>query len=120
MIAIGINNLISGGNTAEETAAGIITLTDEACKEFPNSRIILLGILPSGKEKQSEIRKKCDRIHEILGAQKFGRAEYINPSKWFLDTNGDIRYGLYSGDYIHLTPEGYKVWAEKIAECIRR
>ena len=119
VIAIGINNLISGGNTAEETAAGIITLTDEACKEFPNSRIILLGLLPSGKEKQSEIRKKCDRIHEMLGAHKFGRAEYTNPSTWFLDENGTIRDGLYSGDYIHLTAEGYKIMAAKIADMIK-
>lgn len=119
VIAIGINNIIAG-NTPEETAGGIIAVAKEACKTFPDSRIIVLGLLPSGKEKNSERRMKCDKIHQILSAYKFDRAEYINPSNWFLDANGDIRDGLYGGDYIHITPEGYKVLAEKIAECIRK
>lgn len=120
IIAIGINNLLSGADTPEDTAEGIITVTDEACKQFPDSHIVLLGLYPSGKEQQSEIRGKCDKIHELLKAHKFTKVEYINPTQWFLDEKGTIRDGLYGGDYIHLTDEGYKVVADKVAQIIKK
>lgn len=66
VIAIGINNLISGENTPEEVAEGIVAVTKEAVIAFPDSRILLLGLLPAGKEKGSAIRMSCDKIHAIL------------------------------------------------------
>ena len=50
VIAIGINNLVVGQDTADDTAEGIIAVTEEACRQFPDSKIILLGLFPSGKE----------------------------------------------------------------------
>ena len=120
IIAIGINNLIGGSDTPEDTAEGIIAVTNEARKQFPNSRIILLGLFPSGKEKQSDIRGKCDKIHQILRTHKPKGVEYFNPTQWFLDQNGTIRDGLYGGDYIHFTSEGYKVAASEIARIINK
>ena len=119
VIAIGINNLLSGGNTPEEVAEGIIAVTEEAEEKFPDSRIILLGILPSGKENQSEIRMKCNRIHDILKKQSFTRTEYYNPTWWFLAPDGNIRTGLYNNDYVHLTAEGYQVMATEIAKLMK-
>lgn len=48
VIAIGINNLISGKDSPENTAEGIIAVANEVRKQFPESRIILLGLFPSG------------------------------------------------------------------------
>lgn len=118
IIAIGINNLLSGKDSPEEVAEGIIAVTDETSKQFPASKIILFGLYPSGKESNSDIRIKCNKIHEILGQHPFKNITYINPTPWFLDESQTIREGLYSGDYIHLTGEGYKVLAGKIAEII--
>lgn len=118
VIAIGINNLVSGENAPEQVAEGIISVTDAAYKEFPNSNIILLGLFPSGKEKQSAIRIKCDKIHEILQEHQFKNVTYINPTDWFLDSNGTIRDGLYAGDYIHLTAQGYEIVARKLTSIL--
>lgn len=121
VIAIGINNLISGGDDAEDTAEGIIAVTEEACREFPESKIILLGLFPSGKEKDCEVRRQCNRIHEVLGGHSFDkRVVYVNPTEWFLDEKGTIKGDLYSGDYIHLTEKGYECVAEKLKELIER
>ena len=65
-------------------------------------------LLPAGKEKGSAIRMSCDKIHAILKKKKLAGAEYVNPTEWFLDADGRIRDELYSGDYTHLTEEGYK------------
>ena len=77
MIAIGINNLISGKDSPENTAEGIIAVANEVRKQFPESRIILLGLFPSGKEQQSKVRTQCDKIHDILQHHRFEKVEYI-------------------------------------------
>ena len=120
VIAIGINNLIVGQDTADDTAEGIIAVTEEACKQFPDSKIILLGLFPSGKEQDSAVRKQCDRIHELLGAHTFGaQVGYTNPTGWFLDEQGTIRDGLYSGDYIHFTDKGYACVASHLIQLMK-
>ena len=60
VIAIGINNLVVGQDTADDTAEGIIAVTEEACRQFPDSKIILLGLFPSGKEQGSAVREQCN------------------------------------------------------------
>ena len=49
---------------------------------------------------------------------KLAGAEYVNPTEWFLDADGRIRDELYSGDYTHLTEEGYKLMADKIMKAL--
>lgn len=119
IIAIGINNLISGNNTPEDTAEGIIAVTKETERRFPDSHIIVLGLLPSGKKTQSDIRLRCNRIHQILKSHTFEKALYINPTQWFTDEKGDIKEGLYANDYIHLTDKGYQVMAKQIKPLLQ-
>ena len=75
---------------------------------------------PSGKEPASVIRRQCDRIHELLGSHAFDkRVTYTNPTGWFLDERGVIRDGLYGGDYIHLTENGYACVASHLIELMK-
>lgn len=119
-IAIGINNLISGNNQPEDVAEGICAVTQEAERQFPQARILLLGLLPSGKQASSEIRGKCDRIHEILDKTRFDRADYINPTAWFVTSDGSLNDDYYSGDYIHLKQQGYEVLARHLHEWMEK
>lgn len=117
IISIGINNL-GGNDDPEDVAQGIIAVAAEAQKQLPDTRIIVMGLLPAGKEANSAIRKKCDQIHQILAKTKWKGMEYVNPTKWFTDADGTMTEGLYAGDYIHLTLEGYRVWAREIVKLI--
>ena len=119
VITIGINNLLGGADSPEDVAEGIIAVAKEAKKQLPDTRIILFGPLPSGKEGNSAIRIKCNRIHEILNRTKIKGVEYINPTSWFTQPDGSMTPGLYGGDYIHLTGDGYKVWATEIVKLIK-
>ena len=98
----------------------ICPVADEVRKQFPESRIILLGLFPSGKEQQSKVRTQCDKIHDILQHHRFEKVEYINPTKWFTEADGTMKDGLYGNDYIHFTGEGYKVAATEIAKILAR
>lgn len=101
VIAIGVNNIVVGGNDADDIAEGIIAVAEEAEKVFPESDIVLLGLYPTGKDKDGVARRKYNRIHELLGTHTFGRVRYVDPTGWFVDADGNIRDGLYGGDYIH-------------------
>ena len=118
IISIGINNL-GGGDDPQDVAQGIIAVAAEAKRQLPDTRIIVMGLLPAGKEATSDIRQKCDKIHQILANRKWKGMEYINPTAWFTDADGNLSTGLYGGDYIHLTSEGYKVWANEIIKLIK-
>lgn len=120
IIAIGINDLIGENETPEHVAEGIIAVVREARKQLPDTRIILLGLLPSGKEGNSAIRLKCNKIHQLLARTKWKGIEYVNPTKWFIETDGTMKNGLYGGDYIHLTTAGYQVWGEEISKLIKQ
>ena len=117
ILTIGINN-INAGDNAEDVAQGIIACAEEARRQMPNSRIITLGLLPAGKA-GSQMRKECDRVHAILKKSRIKGVEYVNPTEWFTLQSGDIDPALYGGDMLHLSNEGYKMWAEKIAELIK-
>lgn len=118
VIAIGVNNLIHGDN-GEDTAEGIIAVAQEAVRQFPDSRIFVLGLFPVSREAQNPVRIQYNKTHEILNRHKWKGVTYINPTSWFTDNQGNIREGLYSGDYIHFTAKGYQVAAEKIKELIQ-
>lgn len=118
VVAIGVNNLVGDGAYPEEVAAGIAAVAEEAERCFPQSRIVVLGLLPAGAD-GSELRRSCLRVHELLRSRRFGRAEYVSPLPWFLDEAGRLRPGLVGGDFIHLTPGGYAVLARQLSALLR-
>lgn len=78
VIAIGINNLLGGSDTAEEVAEGITAVSKEARKQFPDSRIILLGPLPAGKEKPHTAPMRQSTRHSGCNQNKRSRIYQSN------------------------------------------
>ena len=118
VITIGINN-INAGDEAKDVAEGIVACAEEARRQMPDTRIILLGLLPAGKPANAWIRRACDEVHAHLKRANIKDVEYINPTSWFTLDNGELNTALYSKDNLHLSAEGYKVWSKKIAELIK-
>ena len=118
VITIGINN-INAGDEAKDVAEGIVACAEEARRQLPDTRIILLGLLPAGKPANAWMRRACDEVHAHLKRANIKDVEYINPTSWFTLDNGELNTALYSKDNLHLSAEGYKVWSKKIAELIK-
>lgn len=120
VITIGVNNIAAGGDSALETAVGIIEATACAASRFPDSNIILFGLLPVGLEKNHPLRIKYDEIHKTLAEAKFARnVTYIDPTCWFTESDGMLQAELYSGDHLHLSDRGYEVWSEEIVKLLK-
>ncbi|MBR3911508.1 MAG: prolyl oligopeptidase family serine peptidase [Alistipes sp.] len=118
VITIGINN-INAGDEAKDVAEGIVACAEEARRQMPDTRIILLGLLPADKPANAWMRRACDEVHAHLKRANIKDVEYINPTSWFTLDNGELNTALYSKDNLHLSAEGYKVWSKKIAELIK-
>lgn len=115
-ITIGVNNLIAG-DRPEEVAEGIEAVAREAARLFPDSCIILFGLLPAGADGSDPLRRKSLRVHRLLAERKAAlpdNVRYVDPTAWFIAPDGKFLPGLYSGDNIHLTADGYRLWSGRI------
>ncbi|MFI3267439.1 MAG: GDSL-type esterase/lipase family protein [Rikenellaceae bacterium] len=116
-IAIGVNNL-GADDDAPSTLEGILAVTEAAKIEFPNSKIILFGLLPTmSTEKRLEdyytIQSELKKLD--LGEQ----VTYVDPTPHFTDEEGKPRTDLYRPDMIHLIDKGYEVWCNLIYDTIK-
>lgn len=106
VLLIGICNM--GSNTSEEIAYGIDHMVKYLRKTYPDSKVLLLGLLPN-KGKEGDKIKATNKIIAKLDDGKTVRFLDMGPK--FLDKDGKIPDGLLR-DEVHLTPKGYEIWAE--------
>ena len=113
MLMIGTNNTSS--NTAAEIAEGIGAVILELQKNFPNAKILLLGIFPRGTP-NDPVRKTIAEINSIISRLHDGkRVHYLDIGAKFLDAQGNIPLDVMS-DALHPGPKGYEIWAEAVKE----
>lgn len=87
-------------------------------RRMPKTRLIMMAILPvADKTKWA----KCQQVNAINAVVAYNRDEvaYINLQDKFLLPDGSINGSLYT-DGIHLTSEGYQVWAKGIESLIQQ
>ncbi len=114
IIMIGTNN-ISKNDSDEDIIKGIDNLIEQIKIKQPQSRIILVGILPRRNlgEKVEPINKKIEQ----LAKQK--NITYANISGKLVNKNGKINEKLFT-DGLHPNEKGYKYMAKKITELIKK
>ena len=101
-----------------EVADGIRALAQAFRRKLPETRVIVLGILPVAKE---EKWLKCRETNQILGSYVYPEHEvvFLDLEKRFLNEAGTIDKKLFT-DGTHLTTQGYKVMAAALAPHIER
>ena len=89
--------------------------------KFADSEILFYGPLPTGLDKNSDRRKKYNKIHALikhLGNEK--SIHYYNMLTQFSDKAGNLNALYYSGDGIHLKTDGYDIWGKHIKEQMEK
>ncbi len=126
VIMIGTNN--TGGHSAEQIAGGIKAIVAELQKQKPDMKILLLGVFPRAggiakedtvapKEKLNPKIKQINDIISKLADDK--KVFYKDISDKFLNKDGGLEKKVMP-DLLHLSEEGYKIWAEAIKEDIAK
>jgi dipeptidyl aminopeptidase/acylaminoacyl peptidase/lysophospholipase L1-like esterase len=123
VLQIGSNNLgadrhgkLSGGNSPEEIGDGIAAIVAEVRKQLPESRIVLLGILPRAPKADAPVRAKIKTVNERLAKIADGKqVKFLDAGEKFLDGDGSIRE-VVMPDGLHLSAKGYELLARILNE----
>lgn len=112
VIMIGTNN--SRTNTPEQIAAGIGAIVAKLRDKLPATKILLLGIFPRGADRDDPLRRTTAATNEIVKSLDDGRhVFYLDIGPTFLTADGVLEKRVMP-DLLHLSPEGYDIWAAGI------
>jgi len=126
VMMIGTNN--TGGHSAEQIAGGIKAIVAELQKQKPDMKILILGVFPRGggiaKDETvcpaDKLNKKIGAINEIaakLADDK--KVFYTDIGAKFLNKDGGLERKVMP-DLLHLSEEGYKIWAKAIEADVNK
>jgi len=103
---------------SEDVANGARAVAQVFRRRLPQTRVIMLGILPvSNKTKWVECQKTNARNATL--AYNKDEVIYLDLKDQLLLPDGSINKTLFS-DGTHLTPEGYQVWAKSMEPMISK
>ena len=105
VLEIGVNNMFS---PAAEIVAGTRAVLAKLRAMYPASKIVLMAILPNGRNWQRTQEVNADT-----------RSFADNTTVFCLDLSRNMplengRFRGVGGDAVHLTPEGYEIWASHL------
>jgi lysophospholipase L1-like esterase len=117
MLMIGTNN--TARNTAAEIAEGVGAVVLELQRDFPQAKILLLGVFPRGRP-NDPVRTTIAEINQTIAKLHDGnRVHYLDIGAKFLAPDGSIPADVMS-DLLHPTTKGYEIWAEAVKEPLSK
>ncbi len=111
VILIGTNNT---QDAPADIARGVKAVVNKTEAIFPEAKIILLGILPTTREQQR--MAGANKIIQTFGDNE--RVYFFDLGSRMTPLNGNWK-GV-GGDHLHLTPEGYELWASSMEPLLTR
>jgi beta-glucosidase len=114
VLLIGTNNFWVNKDEPADVVEGIKAVVGLLRASFPSARILLLGIFPRDEQPDGESRLKVEAVNRQLPALADGEHVFVHDiGRVFLEPDGRISKTIMP-DFLHLSPEGYRRWAEAI------
>ncbi len=120
MLMIGTNNIGQRNpETPASAIAGVKAIVKEIHARSPKTRILLLGVFPRGEKPDHPHRAMVKEINAAISKLDDGgkTVKYLDIGEKFLQPDGSITREIMP-DFLHLTPKGYRIWAEAVKEPI--
>jgi lysophospholipase L1-like esterase len=105
VLLAGVNDM---QHSPEDIAAGTKAVIDKSRAMYPAAKIVLMAILPNGRDPA-----------KTAAANRITKTYADNQNVFYLDLGpsmppeGNGLKGV-GADHIHLTPEGYEIWASNL------
>lgn len=111
VLKIGTNNLYNDANAGsdEEIAAGIGAIVGLLRQKLPDTKILLLGVLPRENDYFSNRTAHINKLIAPLADDNMIR--FLDMSSQFQTAIGKVKPELYNRDQLHLSAQGYEMWA---------
>jgi lysophospholipase L1-like esterase len=118
VMMIGTNNM--GGHTPEQIAGGVKAIVEELRKQKPEMKILVLGIFPRSAKVDDKIRMKVKDTNAIIAKLDDGKKVYYKDiGEKFLTSDGTLEKKIMP-DLLHLSGEGYQIWADSIKDDVAK
>ncbi len=112
VLMIGTNN--TGRDNAAQIAEGVTAIVQELAKRAPQAKILLLAVFPRGEKPGTSARTKIAQINKTIAQLDDGqRVFFLDIGEKFLQPDASLSKTIMP-DYLHLSPAGYKIWADSI------
>lgn len=108
------DNDLASGKTPQRVAGDFEAFVKQVHAKLPHTKIVYIGIKPSLARWKliDKIREANRRIKDV--AANYDRVVCIDAEAPMLNAEGQPRAELFAKDGLHLSPEGYQVWARLI------
>jgi lysophospholipase L1-like esterase len=126
VIMIGTNN--TGGHSAEQIAGGVKAIVETLRKAKPDMNILVLGVFPRaggiGKDEpvapKEKLNPKVQAVNDLIAKLADDRKVfYKDIGGKFLNQDGGLERKVMP-DLLHLSGDGYKIWAAAIKDDIAK
>ena len=116
VLNVGTNNMYA--NTPAEIADAVGLIVKAVRKALPESKVLVLGIFPRGKEGES-VRERIKAANARIARLDDGKAvRYLDLGPSFLGPDGALDRAVMP-DLLHLSRRGYGIWAEAMEPTLQ-
>lgn len=120
VIMIGTNNAGHREESPHHTAEGVRAILDDLEVRLPESKILLLGIFPRGKDGKDTFRKLTVATNGLI--KEFAdekRVFWLDIGSEFLNEDGTLPESIMP-DFLHPNEKGYEIWANAMEPSIKK
>lgn len=118
VVLIGVNNLGREQHTPEETVRGIRAVVGRLRMGFPAAKIVLFAIFPADAAPGTPFRRAISDTNRLIAPLHDGQSVFFHDiGACFLERDGTLTSEV-SPDSLHLSEEGYRRWADKLAPLV--
>ncbi|MFC7474516.1 GDSL-type esterase/lipase family protein [Dankookia sp. GCM10030260] len=119
VVLVGTNNT-AAGSRPEDTALGIAEVVRTIRRRSPQTRVLLVGLLPRGGLASEPMRAVNDRVNALVAGCADGQTVfYTAPGSMVVDRAGRLSDQV-AYDHLHLTWLGYGILSAALEPQIRR
>ena len=119
VILIGTNS-VGSGFAPGAVSAGISEVVKAVRQKAPHSKILLMGVFPRGQQPNHKFRSKIDEINRaLLPLADNQNIFFLDIKNELLEKDGSLSKKI-TGDFLHLTPAGFEIWAKAMQPVINR
>jgi lysophospholipase L1-like esterase len=119
VVLIGTNNFWFNQEGPGEVAQGIEAIAAYLSEQLPETKILLLHIFPRDEAPDGESRILVNAVNAIIPSFADNKQIFtLDLGSVFLEEDGMISSEIMP-DYLHLSAEGYRRWAESILPHLR-
>lgn len=125
LILLGTNNLEHRKDTPEACAANMAALLDLLQAKAPESKILLISILPRREKELAQPIAAANAQYRQLAAESGGKIAFLDLSDAFAQPRQDrdtppLGNPAYLGDAVHPNKAGYEAIAPLIRDALKR